>query len=146
MLIGIECDDSSGTIFGNLCALMEVEKYDWYIDDVDCNYFYFRPGKYTGKQLIEELETISTLSFVRVWRFPSDTDEALMKETPMVKYKDFVKSECDLLVLFYDGGFCEIYSKDESLTNRIMELCKRNNLKKAEYKYDYNDARTGMSF
>lgn len=146
MLIGIECDDSSGTIFGNLCALMEVEKYDWYIDDVDCNYFHFRPGKYTGKQLIEELETISTLSFVRVWRFPSDTDEVLMKETPMVKYEDFVKSKCDLLILFYDGGFCEIYSKNESLTVQIMELCKQNNLEKREYKYDHNDARTRMSF
>ncbi|MBR3929812.1 MAG: DUF2691 family protein [Clostridia bacterium] len=146
MLRGIEFEDNEQKFFSNLHTLMDIEKYDWYVDDVDLNYFHFRPGKYTGKEFAEALETVSSLSFVRIWRFPLDTNEVLMKKFPMNKYEDFVKNTCDFLILFYDGGFCEIYSKDERLTEQIMELCKRNHYEKVEYKYDYNDARTGMSF
>lgn len=146
MLRGIELKDNKQMIFSDLHTLMKIEEYDWYIDDVDWNYFYFRPGKYTGKEFVEALDKILTLSFVRAWRFPSNTDESLMKETPMDKYADFLKSGCDLLILFYDGGFCEIYSKDESLTIQIMELCKRSNYENVEYKYDHNDARTRMYY
>ncbi len=146
MLRGIELKDNEQMIFSDLHALMEIEKYDWYIDDVELNYFYFRPGKYTGEEFAKSLETILTLSFIRVWRFPPNTDEALMKATPMDKYEDFVKSACDLLILFYDGGFCEIYSKEEKLTVQIMESCKRKNYEEVEYKYDHNDARTSLSY
>lgn len=125
---------------------MDLTAYDWYVDDVEWNYFYFRPGKYTGKEFLASLSDFSTLSFVRIQRFPSGTNEEFMKTQPMDKYEDFLNGACDLLILFYDGGFTEIYAKDEKLTLRMMDAFEKAEAEKLEAKYDHNDGRTRLHY
>lgn len=143
--LGFLCEPD--LFFNSLPSTMDLTAYDWYIDDVEWNYFYFRPGKYTGKEFLSSLSDFSCLSFVRIRRFPSGTEEDFMKSQPMDTYEeDFLNGACDLLILFYDGGFTEIYAKDENLTHRMMDVFGKAGVQKLEAKYDYNDGRTGMSF
>ena len=147
MLRGLEFLCEPDLFFISLPSAMDLTAYDWYIDDVEWNYFYFRPGKYTGKEFLSSLSDFSCLSFVRIRRFPSGTEEDFMKSQPMDTYEeDFLNGACDLLILFYDGGFTEIYAKDENLTHRMMDVFGKAGVQKLEAKYDYNDGRTGMSF
>ncbi len=147
MLRGLEFQCDPDLFFEALPSAMDLTAYDWYIDDVEWNYFYFRPGKYAGKEFLSSLSDFSCLSFVRIRRFPSGTEEDFMKSQPMDTYeKDFLNGACDLLILFYDGGFTEIYAKDENLTHRMMDVFGKAGVQKLEAKYDYNDGRTGMSF
>lgn len=143
--LGFLCEPD--LFFNSLPSVMDLTAYDWYIDDVEWNYFYFRPGKYTGKEFLSSLSDFSCLSFVRIRRFPSGTEEDFMKSQPMNTYEeDFLNGACDLLILFYDGGFTEIYAKDENLTHRMMDVFGKAGVQKLEAKYDYNDGRTRMSF
>ena len=143
--LGFLCEPD--LFFNSLPSAMDLTAYDWYIDDVEWNYFYFRPGKYTGKEFLSSLSDFSCLSFVRIRRFPTGTEEDFMKSQPMDTYEeDFLNGACDLLILFYDGGFTEIYAKDENLTHRMMDVFGKAGVQKLEAKYDYNDGRTGMSF
>lgn len=146
MLRGLEFLIDPEPFFETLPSTVDLTAYDWYIDDVEWNYFYFRPGKYTGKDFLSSISDFSCLSFVRIRRFPSGTDEEFMKAEPMEKYEDFLNGACDLLILFYDGGFTEIYAKDENLTLRMMDAFKEAGAEKLEAKYDHNDGRTGMHF
>lgn len=146
MLRGLECLCDPDLFFSALPVAMDLSAYDWHIDDVEWNYFYFRPGKYTGKDFLSSISDFSCLSFVRIRRFPSGTDEEFMKAEPMEKYEDFLNGACDLLILFYDGGFTEIYAKDENLTRRMMDVFGKAGVQKLEAKYDHNDGRTRMSF
>jgi hypothetical protein len=146
MLRGLECLCDPEPFFETLPSTVDLTAYDWYIDDVELNYFYFRPGKYTGKDFLSSISDFFCLSFVRIQRFPLGTDEEFMKAQPMEKYEDFLSGACDLLILFYDGGFTEIYAKDEKLTLRMMDAFKEAGAEKLEAKYDHNDGRTGMHF
>ena len=146
MLRGLDFLIDPEPFFETLPSTLDLTAHDWYVDDVDLNYFSFRPGKYTGKEFMSSLPDFSELSFVRIQRFPLGTDEEFMKAQPMEKYEDFLSGACDLLILFYDGGFTEIYAKDEKLTLRMMDAFKEAGAQKLEAKYDHNDGRTGMHF
>lgn len=147
MLRGLEFLCDPDPFFKTLPSAIDLTAYDWYVDDVEWNYFYFRPGKYTGKEFLASIDDFSSLSFVRIRRFPSGTKEDFMKAQPMEKYEDnFLNGACDLLILFYDGGFTEIYAKDENLTHRMMDVFGKSGVQNLEAKYDHNDVRTEMHY
>lgn len=39
----------------------------------------------------------------------------------MLRGISFVGDDCDMLILLYDGGFYEIYAKDESLSENMYK-------------------------
>ena len=127
--------------FHHLCESMNVMLYNWYIDDVDLNYFYFRSGKYSGKEFKDVLNVVSELSFARIRRYPADVQIDCIDE-----YEDFIKGDCDLLILFYDGGLFEIYGKEEGMISSIMDFCLSSGLENAKYIYDSDDTRSYMHF
>ena len=140
MLKGI-CFESSENFFNKLNAVMDVSQYDWYIDDTEMNYYCFREGKYSGDEFKNVLPAISSLSFARIRRYPtgSPTDR-------IDGYEDFIMSDCDLLMLFYDGGFYEIYGKQEKLLLYIMKMCRDDACQTAEYVSDSEIGRSYMHF
>jgi len=122
-------------------VLMDVSSYDWYIDDVDLNYISFPSGKYRGEEFQNVIEKLSVLSFARIMRYPIG-----MPMDHIDEYKDYIKSNCDLLILFYDGGFFEIYEKNEDMISKTMDLCLKSGFKNIQYLYDSDDARDYMHF
>lgn len=144
MLRGVSFEsDHAGNFFPYLEKLMDVAKYEWYVDDVDLNYIEFRPGRYSGSEFKEALEELAGLSFARVRRYPVGSEVREMNA-----YEDYLQSDCSFLLLFYDGGYYQVYAKEEALTHRIYHLCAEmdQEFDHAEYVDDDNDERTRMFF
>lgn len=142
MLRGIEFEaDNTESVLRNLDAIMDASQYVWYIDDTDLNYFYFRSGIYSGKEFKDALDTISTLSFARIRRYPLGAQIDCVDE-----YEDFIKSDCDLLILFFDGGYYEVFGKEEEILLRIMDICQKYGYENTRYVFDAEDERTYMHF
>lgn len=127
--------------FSSLSELMDVSVYDWYVDDIELNYFDFRSGKFSGAEFNNALNDFSRLSFVRLRRYPIDS---VIKQIDT--YDDFLESECDFLVLLYDGGLFEIYSKEENLIYKICEWCSVKCFDHIKYVDNDNDQRSYMHF
>lgn len=142
MLRGVSFEENNaGNVFCHLSTAIDILPYDWYIDDVDLNYFYFRPGKYSGKEFNDALNSISELSFARIRRYPVAAQVDCIDE-----YDDFAKSDCDLLMLFYDGGFYEVYAKKKETISGLMDFCLKSGFEKVEYIRDFDDPRSYMHF
>ncbi len=142
MLRGASCEDNNAiSFFGKLTQLMNVEQYDWYADDLELNYIYFCPGLYQGLELVEAMEEISSLSFIRLRRYPKGA-----AIDPIDDYQGFVRSQCDYLILYYDGGYLEMYGKDERLILKTLDLFRKENYQKIRCTTDSNDGRRCMHF
>lgn len=127
--------------FSSLSELMDVSIYDWYVDDIELNYFDFRSGKFSGAEFNNALNDFSGLSFVRLRRYPI---KSVIKQIDT--YDDYLESKCDFLVLLYDGGLFEIYSKEENLIHKIFEWCLVKCFDHIKYIDDDNDQRSYMHF
>lgn len=139
---GISFEESNAeNVFRRLNVLMDVPSYDWYIDDVDLNYINFRSGKYSGEEFQNVLDEISVLSFARIRRYPMG-----MPVDDIDEYKDYIKSSCDILILFYDGGFFEIYEKKEDMISKTMDFCLNSGFENIKYIHDSDGARSYMHF
>lgn len=138
--VRFEADDAE-VFFANLDTLMDVTAYEWYVDDVELNYYSIPEGKYSGQEFKDELLALSGMSFARIRRYPVGSAVDSINT-----YEDYLKSNCDMLVLFYDGGFYEIYEKEETLVQKTYVFCSENGFQKVEYIRDDNDERYRMYF
>lgn len=139
---GIMFEESNvENVFQRLNVLMDVPSYDWYIDDVDLNYINFRSGKYNGEEFQNMLDEISVLSFARIRRYPMG-----MPVDDIDEYKDYIMSSCDMLILFYDGGFFEIYEKKEDMISKTMDFCLNSGFENIKYIHDSDGTRSYMHF
>ncbi len=91
------------------------------------NFYIFHAKKCSGKEFKEALDELSSLIFARIRRYPVGAQIDCIDE-----YEDFVKSNCDFLMLHYDGGFYEIFGKDEKLLPDMMNLCLKEGYEKAK--------------
>ena len=133
--------DDAGRFFLRLHTLIDLSKYDWYIDDVELNYFFFRSGKYSGEAFQAALDTVSTLSFARIRRYPAGIPADRIDQ-----YADYVQSRCDFLLFFYDGGFYEIYAKEPGLLSKILDFCINSGFEDVDTITDASDERNVMHF
>ncbi len=97
--------------------------------------------KCSGKEFKDALKELSLLSFARIRRHPVGAQIDCIDE-----YEDFVKSDCDFLMLYYDGGFYEVFGKNEKLLLDMMKLCLKEGYEKAKWVYDDEDERHYMHF
>ena len=63
-------------------------------------YISFREGQYSGAEFKAALNDSSALSFARIRQYPANASIHSIDE-----YEDYAESECESLILFYDGGF-----------------------------------------
>lgn len=87
-----------------------------------------------------EFKSGSYILFINLKIYPKNNNNY----EEIKSYEDFIKSDCQLIVLINDVVFVEIYFKDEFLKETIL-----NNLDKKKIKYDIktlsNDSRYIMS-
>jgi len=141
MLRGVEFIGEAEDLFMNLESVMEILGHDWCADDIYTYMNEFREGKYSGQELKNALPELAEQVFVRLRRYPegSAIDQ-------IDTYEEYLESPSDVIILFYDGGYCQIYAKDEEITHRLYKLAARHEFEDIEYVYDENDGRTGMHF
>ncbi len=121
--------------------VFDVSAYEWYIDDIELNYLSFRAGEYTGAELRDSLEELSALSFVRIRRYRAGSSVRRIDE-----YNDYADSDCDALILFYDGGFYEVYAKSERLIHELYAFCISRGFERTAYIDSAADGRYSMHF
>lgn len=120
---------------------MNLLGYDWYIDDVYTCLNEFREGRYTAHELKDALLELSMQSFVRLRRYPKGAEI-----TEIDTYEEYLEGPCNVIILFYDGGYCQIYAKDEAVTHNLYRVAEKYRFEDIEYVYGWNDGRTRMHF
>ena len=139
MLRGISFIDNADKLFLNLESAMDISGHDWYVDDIYGNDY--REGRYSAQELRDALPDISEFCFVRMRRYPVGACISAI-----MTYDEYLQSQCDVLILFYDGGYCQIYSKDEAVTHKLYGLAEQYGFDNLKYVSDENDSRTGMCY
>ena len=104
-------------------------------------YISFREGQYSGAEFKAALNDLSASSFARIRQYPANASIHSIDE-----YQDYAESECESLILFYDGGFFELYSKDVDRLHAVFKFGSKNGFDRIKYIDDSTDARSWMHF
>jgi len=128
-------------VFVLIESLKNQRGFQWVIDDLELNHYEVSKGVYDNSEFRDAVSDLSFLSFARLRRYliSSDIEE-------IDTYQDFFNSDCDFLVLFYDGGIFEIYSKLAEKERVLFEQALSNEVLNIGYITDENDERFVMHF
>lgn len=121
--------------------IMDVKPYDWIIDDTELYNPGQPEGRFTGVEFEELMKNGREYVFVRMRRYPVGAEIA-----DVADYNGYLASECSFVLLCYDGGFYEIYDKDEREIEAIYNECIRIGCDKLEITTDENDGRYCFHF
>lgn len=75
---------------------------------------FFKNTDYTGKEFSSMIRHKCNIVFLKLQAYYSK-----VKYYNIHSYEDFIKSDCQILMLIYDCEFVEIYSKNEDITQTI---------------------------
>ena len=121
--------------------VMDVKPYDWVIDDTEM----YNPGQPEGRFSGEEFEKLlkdgDEYNFVRIRRYPVGA-----KISDISDYSEYLSSDCSFVLLCYDGGFYEIYDKNEEEIEALYEECMKIGCENVEMTTDENDGRYSFHF
>lgn len=146
MIIGFEINSKSSykTILYNLLKKMNYNKYKWMIAEQDIIDSSDKSKKFQLELSTEELGKIFNkdekynIKKLNIRAYLDNFDNKDIET-----YNDFAESSCELIILFSNNGFIEIYIKSEDLKNKIIETLEE---KKIEYDFKTQliDERTSM--
>ena len=134
-------ENNAEKFFLHMNTLLDIPKYEWYVDDVELNYIHFPSGKYSGLEFQSMLSELTSLSFARIRRYPIGTS---IKDID--SYEEYVASNCDLMILFYDGGEYEIFAKENELLQKIFDFCMDHGFEDVAYIGNADNERSYMHF
>ena len=122
-------------VMGVLCGRYPA----WQLDSFDCPNEKADPeGAYTSREFMRWLDAEPYIFFARAFGYSGEA----VRET-ICDYEDYRRAACRCAVLCVDGGYFEIYCKDENVLEalhadaELRALCDR-----FEYITDENDGRT----
>jgi len=146
-MIGIEIhlESTYEKILYDLLKGIDFKQYKWnlvqqeifYEDDLNMSL-----GAYLSKGIKFE-EAIQEKGNYFVYFLNAQLYPKSAKETIINTYDDFIKSPCELIVLFYDNCYIEFYIKPENLWEIIIKNLQEKNIK-YRVKTRENDTRTKM--
>lgn len=141
--IEVEYEFKYGNILQKMFENTDYQNYKWYIAQQEIlikNDNLFLP------ELISEKELLSFMKSKEEYLIIEINIQIYKKESSMSfirNYKDFVKSNCEMIVLISDCNYLEIYFKNNKLKEMVL-----NNLEILGIKYDKkfaeSDGRTIM--
>lgn len=137
---------SSGKLLDDILKPVNITEFDWYIGYDECyigNDSLFPPdvNEIDGtilKELLNKEEYLVIFADLKAYpkgKIVSDIDS----------YEEFLKSDCQLVLLISDCFYCEIYCKDRAKLERMFQHAKRCAFENVEYITDENDGRTRLS-
>ncbi len=132
-------------IFNILCCL-NVESYYWFKISSQTEVWgeqiekdFFEKEFYKGDGFINIIKNKHRIIFLKIQAYSKECDIKNIHT-----YKEFVDSNCDIIILIYDCEFVEIYSKNESTSILLFRRAKALGYKSCGYITDDNDSRTKM--
>ena len=100
--------------------ILDVDNYIWYLDDEDDAYNGWEDGLLSGEQIKQFFLDIDPINFFRLRRYPKN---AVI--TNIDTLDDYLQSECDFIIIYYDNAYVDLYAKDIAILNFVYEQCLR---------------------
>ena len=132
-------------IFNILCCL-NVESYYWFKISSQTEVWgeqieedFFEKEFYKGDEFLNIIKNKHRIIFLKIQGYLKECDIKNIHT-----YKEFVDSNCNIIILIYDCEFVEIYSKNESTSILLFRRAKALVYKSCGYITDDNDSRTKM--
>ncbi len=118
---------------------IDISKYYWSISEDEIfnklnNEFLFNNDKYNGIEFEKIINgNIYYIIFANIKAYLIETEYE-----DILNYDDFIKSNCQMIILCYDSEFIEIYCKDLSEIEIIKENARQISIGEIEYITDEN--------
>lgn len=153
MYRGIRCriPNEHGQSLGNALAPVDFTKYEWKLGNseayfVEQNNFtasFFSVDDYeqgiVGADLQKRLQEHSYYTiFVDLQGYPSEQFGTI------TTYEEFVKSDCEIVILLTDSSDFDIYCKNPLLIEKLYNNAKTQQFEGLHYLSEENDGRTAM--
>ncbi|MDR1001890.1 MAG: DUF2691 family protein [Oscillospiraceae bacterium] len=146
MIIGVTFDieQCTGKMLWQILKCIDIESYIWYVEQ-DAVYTspsgetFFKKDSYDGSEFLKLALVDHYIIFLKAGAYLKNGGYFDIKT-----YEDFVKSDCQLLLLICDCEYVDIYAKDKNISKAIYENAIANNFTNLEYVTEENDGRTGM--
>jgi hypothetical protein len=132
-----------------------IEKFYWLIDDdeihtqsenpMDAFLFKYCERFISGtelKKLVSEQDYLAI--FVKLQGYTCEKMDSAFNCYDVGAYEDFLKSNCDIVLLIADAAYCEFYAKDSHIIEAMYKNAKKRNWTEVELTTNENDGRTGF--
>ena len=149
MIVGVELDLSKfddAFAFSELFAEIDVQKYDWYIPEGQCEAWssdfrsaFFTHDVYNGKELLTMFRRPCFCIFLKLQAYPHKT-----RYTDLRTYHEYICSDCRHIVLVSDCDHIEVYSKSIDCLEKIHAHFADEKQMTVEYITDSTDHRTSF--
>ncbi len=143
-MIGIEFDSQNNeNLINYIIKNINLEEYDFYISEYDIFHSYRSSFIKEGLELsIKQIEELINNDY-RILSLKIEVYKKNKEKQLVVTNKDFLKSECEFIILIIDCECVEIYFKENKFKQITMKYVEENNIKN-EIKTLENDGRTHM--
>ncbi len=129
-----------------ILSCLKVENYSWYNISSQNEVWLDRNGNYAitnasynGEEFLRAIDICCYVIFLKLQAY-LDTH----KHQEIHNYKEFLESDCQLLLLIHDCEFVEIYAKDYNTVDILFKNALKNNYKNVEFITEKNDTRNKM--
>lgn len=143
---GIEfiSDVGYADVINEVLTAIPLSNYDFFIseDEVLVNYKTFEFSHKVSAEIFENLKKLSPyyVLSINLQAYPKGK-----LPQSITTYEDFLKSDCQFILLIIDGRYFEIYVKEEGLLMRFIKNAITLKGKSIKIKTDSNDGRIHLS-
>ncbi|MFJ7953505.1 DUF2691 family protein [Lysinibacillus sp. NPDC096418] len=147
--IGCSIPNEHGQSLGNILAPVDLARYMWKVGNSDAYFVeqnnftesFFSDDEYergiTGADLQMRLRKDSYYTiFMDLKGYPSE------QFTVITTYEDFLKSDCEIVILLSDCTYFNIYCKNPLLIEKMYRHAKAQQFEDLQYLTEENDGRT----
>lgn len=127
----------------NILAGVDAEKYSWFcvpnqeeVWDTDSNLPFFKKADYNGREFADLIKRDCNIIFLKLQAYISKSEYFNISS-----YDEFIKSDCQLLLLVYDCIFAEIYCRNTDITKAIYNSIINKRYSDVAFITDSNDNR-----
>ncbi|MNW56917.1 hypothetical protein D3C74_346740 [compost metagenome] len=149
--ISFEIPNQYGKFLGDILEPFETNKFNWHIGGEES--YYIQSGTLGDPLFSEEVEAMSGELFEHIienyeYYLIFQSVKAFPKEKRLVDvqtYKEFIDSDCQLVLLVVDTSYVTVYCKDNGMLDSLFHNAERRGYSNLEYITDENDTRTRLS-
>ena len=147
--LAIRVKNEPGDFLNKIFHGIDFTKYIWEINEDD---FIYSSNNKDMKRLfdgniISGEEFLKCISRDNYYMIFADIKAYPAGSTPVNidTYKDYLESNCQIILLCADSTFVDFYSKDSDILNRVRKNCIDNRFERVTIITEDNDSRTRMS-
>ena len=144
--ISFKISQKEPNVLLDILSAIDLTKFYWYNIKEQAEVYteeleddFFLKDCYKGEEFFRYIEKSNLIIFLKFQAYLQFSDYKNIRT-----YDDFIKSDCQLILLIYDCEYVELYVKDSNYATIIYEEAIKNGYDTIDYITDNNDERTSM--